>query len=257
MPGVAHGPGARHRTVPGLIVRATTASRSTRQRIDAALGFGSRPLRMRERSAKMPRPSSQSASHSLGVALASQLDPGFTQQGFLAQVAVQAIAAMLGTLGALAVAWFIFRRTTEKDRQTFRQQIAHDLEMRRHEDANRRAERDEIQQTERRRLLLALLAEFEGNFQAIAFMKVNPPGRIPLRRTLLDANLGDIADLPTPVAAAIQKVSLHVDQYNAVPEGEPVYIDSFTIAENMIEEAAGWLARYLKGEVIVEEPATH
>src|SRR5262245_42754794 len=120
----------------------------------------------------------------------AQLDPGFATQGFLEQVAVQAISSLLGPLGALAVAWLLFRRTTEKDREALERQIAHDLAMRRQEDADRRAEHDEREQATRRRLLIALLGEFDINVHAIAFMQVNPPDRIPLRHALLDANLG-------------------------------------------------------------------
>jgi hypothetical protein len=188
--------------------------------------------------------------------ITAQLDPGFTQHGFLAHVAVEAIAALLGTLGALGVAWFVFRKTSGKDRETFRLQIDHDLAMRRQEDASRRAERAEFDQAVRRRLLLALLSEFEGNVQAIDFMEVNQPWRIPLRRSLLDANLGDIAALPVPVAKSILVASLHIDQYNAVPQGSPMYVDSLIIAKRMIEDAATWLALYLKGEVAMDETAT-
>jgi hypothetical protein len=186
----------------------------------------------------------------------AQLDPGFTLHGFAARVGVEAIAALLSTLGTLAVAWFVFRRTTDKDREAFRLQIAHDLEMRRREDASRRAERDEIEQLQRRRLVFALHSEFEGNVQAIDFMTLNRPSRFPLRRALLDANLGDIAALPIPVAAALQKASLHIDQYNSIPGESLMYADSLMSAKRMIEDAAEWLALYLKGEVAMDETAT-
>lgn len=177
-----------------------------------------------------------------------QLDPGFTTQGFWAQVAVQAIAALLGTLGALLVAWFIFLRTSEKDRAALERQLAHDLEMRRQEDANRRLEHDEERREERRRLQIALLGECDVNVQAIDFMLINRPWRFPLRRAVLDVNLGDMSDLPVPVGESMQLSSLHIDQYNAVPEGDAAYITSLTIARDMIEDAAILLARFLKGE---------
>jgi hypothetical protein len=59
----------------------------------------------------------------------AQLDPGFTSDGFLAHVAVEAIVALLGTLGALVVALVVFRKTSALDRSLFQETINNEIDM--------------------------------------------------------------------------------------------------------------------------------
>ena len=87
-------------------------------------------------------------------------------------------------------------------------------------------------------------------------MRLNRPSGIPLRRSQLDANLGDIAALPVPVAKSILKASLHIDEFNSIAGESLMYGESLISAKKMIEDASTWLASYLKGKDAMDETET-
>jgi hypothetical protein len=159
--------------------------------------------------------------------LIAQLDPGFTTEGFLANFAIQALAAFVGTIGAFVVAWLFYRRTSKEERTKFeetlaherkllQEQFAHDLEMRRQEDRNRRQEREDVARQEGNRLLAALSNELDINIKAIRLMAGDEAHQFRLRRDALDLSLVKLETFPEPLAENIQRLSMFVDRYNTL-----------------------------------------
>jgi hypothetical protein len=83
------------------------------------------------------------------------LDPGFTNEGFAAHIIVEAIAAFFGTLGALFVAWLIYKWTRFDQQAIFEKEAkraaeARDEEERRQHSAIRTALHHEVSDNLRR-----------------------------------------------------------------------------------------------------------
>jgi hypothetical protein len=157
----------------------------------------------------------------------AQLDPGFTTEGFWVNVAVQALAAFVGTIGAFAVAWIIYQRTSREDRARFEKthaherklaqaDIAYDRKTRRAEDKKRRQAELVANLVSRKRLVAALHEEFGLNIYALAWAKGNPRIGFPLRRDVLNQFLFVIDSVPKDVAQLVLEASIQIDRYNAI-----------------------------------------
>jgi hypothetical protein len=193
----------------------------------------------------------------------NQIDLTRIPDSFWVSVAVEALGALLGTVGAFVVAWLIFRRTTKDERERFeqslkherdifREQIAHDLAMRRHEDVNRQRERDEAEKRLRLRSLQSLAAEIDLNLESLLMQRLNRPGGVFLRSNALDQAFPYFATLPTSVAKRIQYASVMLDRYNHFKDegysNEIKHADEMNRAQDAFLEVKQSLSDYLKEE---------
>lgn len=142
-----------------------------------------------------------------------QLDPGFTGESFAAHVAVEAIAAVIATLGALAIAWLVFYKSRESDREIFRQTIQANIDLQNDE----AAERKRSQEAE-------ALARFHQSIRRIArevtFDKrlakqiSHGAGLIPLRSDALQEIFGLDRALPDRLDLYLHRTLYAIERYN-------------------------------------------
>jgi hypothetical protein len=143
----------------------------------------------------------------------AQLDPGFTSDGFLAHVAVEAIAALLGTLGALVVALVVFRKTSALDRSLFQETINNEIDMRENERRLERSDRESEELAEFHQLLRRIAREVAFNRRLVQLAPVGA-GPIPLRTDAISS----LFSLPRSILESLD-ISLHqtlyvIERYN-------------------------------------------
>ena len=149
------------------------------------------------------------------------LNPGFTAEGFMITLAVQAIGALIAIGGALLVARYSLQHTFayERDRQ-------------RQDEEQRHAERTRIDLENRYNLLAAVRAEINVNVDAVAWMEESPRAAFLLRREMLNQCFVVLPVLPRPLAKALVEASIDIDRYNAT-----------VIAEMEATDPRAWLLR--------------
>jgi hypothetical protein len=186
----------------------------------------------------------------------AQLDPGFTNEGFWANVAIQVLAAFVGTLGAFLVAWLVYRRQSKEERtqfeeslaherELFQEQRAHDLEVRREEDRNRQLLREAEAGERERRMLLALQREIKHNLTAIGYME-NTAFHAPLRTQAFERAYLSLQNFPEALGWQIQVTLYHVDRFNSTGR-------KMDDAKSTLEYAAQRLAEHMAAQGYVVE----
>jgi hypothetical protein len=132
------------------------------------------------------------------------LNPGFTAEGFMITLAVQAIGSLLAIGGALLVT-----------RYSLQHSFAHERDLRLQEEERRHAERTRVEREHRFNLLAAARAEIDVNVDAVAWMEDSPRAAFLLRRDMLNQCFAVLPVLPRPLAKALVEASIDIDRYNA------------------------------------------
>lgn len=133
-----------------------------------------------------------------------QLDMGFTSEGFIVALMVQAIASLIAIVGALLVARYSLQRT-----------FAYERDLRRQEEEKRHTERTRIDLENRYNLLAAVRAELNSNVDAVEWMDASPKAAFLLRREMLNQCFVVLPALPRPLTKALVEASIDIDRYNA------------------------------------------
>jgi hypothetical protein len=136
--------------------------------------------------------------------MSGPLNPGFTAEGFMITLAVQAIGAVIAIGGALLVS-----------RYSLQQSFAYERDLRRQEEEHRHAERTRVDLENRCNLLAAVRAELNVNVEAVAWMEESPRAAFLLRREMLNQCFVVLPVLPRTLAKALVEASIDVDRYNA------------------------------------------
>ena len=136
--------------------------------------------------------------------MSGPLNPGFTAEGFMITLAVQAIGARMAIGGALLVARYSLQKT-----------FADERELRRQDEAQRQAERTRVDREHRDNVLAAVRAEIDANVDAVAWMEERPRAAFLLRREMLNQCFVVLPVLPRPLAQALVEASIDIDRYHA------------------------------------------
>jgi hypothetical protein len=150
-----------------------------------------------------------------------QLNPGFTAEGFMITLAVQAIASLVAISGALFVTRYSLQKT-----------FAHERELRQQEEEKRAAEKTRAELENRYNLLAAVRAEINVNVDAVAWMEESPRAEFLLRREMLNQCFVVLPVLPRTLAKALVEASIDIDRYNAT-----------VIAQMEATDPRAWLLR--------------
>ena len=134
--------------------------------------------------------------------MSGPLNPGFTAEGFMITLAVQAIGAVIAIGGALLVS-----------RYSLQQSFAYERDLRRQEEEHRHAERTRVDLENRCNLLAAVRAELNVNVEAVAWMEESPRATFLLRREMLNQCFVVLPVLPRTLAKALVEASIDVDRY--------------------------------------------
>ena len=132
------------------------------------------------------------------------LNPGFTAEGFVITLALEAIGALMAIGGALLVT-----------RYSLQQTFADERELRRQDETHRRAEKTRVSLEQRSNLLAAVRAEIAANVDAVAWMEESPRAAFLLRREMLNQCFVVLPVLPRTLAKALVEASIDIDRYNA------------------------------------------
>jgi hypothetical protein len=136
--------------------------------------------------------------------MSGPLDPGFTAEGFMITLAVQAIGAVIAIAGALLVS-----------RYSLQQTFAYERDLRRQEEEHRHSERTRVDLENRCNLLAAVRAELNVNVEAVAWMEESPRAAFLLRREMLNQCFVVLPVLPRTLTKALVEASIDIDRYNA------------------------------------------
>ena len=136
--------------------------------------------------------------------MSGSLNPGFTAEGFVITLALEAIGALMAIAGALLVTRYSLQHT-----------FADERELRRQEEEHRHAERTRVELENRCNLLAAVRAELNVNVEAIAWMEESPRAAFLLRREMLNQCFVVLPVLPRTLAKALVEASIDIDRYNA------------------------------------------
>jgi hypothetical protein len=180
----------------------------------------------------------------------------------------------VGTIGALAVAWFLYRRQRKEERADFEESLAHerdlfkqslahdrqlfqenltnDRKIRRDEDRARRRERDESERRERLNVLEGLFTECSLNIDAIAMMARDEAHQFPLRHQALDQALSSLDSLPPDLSTQLLSLSLFIDRYNAI---DPVRFNTRFRGETLMDVNKPLVNSYLTLEKMLRGQA--
>ena len=153
--------------------------------------------------------------------MSGPLNPGFTAEGFMITLAVQAIGALIAIGGALLVSRYSLQHT-----------FAYERDLRRQEEEHRQAERTRVDLENRYKLLAAVRAEINVNVDAVAWMEESPRAAFLLRREMLNQCFVVLPVLPRTLAKALVEASIDIDRYNAT-----------VIAQMEATDPRAWLLR--------------
>jgi hypothetical protein len=131
-------------------------------------------------------------------------NPGFTAEGFMITLALQAIGAVIAFSGALLVS-----------RYSLQQSFAHERDLRRQEEEHRHAEKTRVELENRYNLLAAVRAEIDVNVDAVGWMEESPRAAFLLHREVLNQCFVVLPVLPRTLAKALVEASIDIDRYNA------------------------------------------
>ena len=136
--------------------------------------------------------------------MSGPLNPGFTAEGFVITLALEAIGALFAIGGALLVTRYSLQHT-----------FADERELRRQDEAHRHAEKTRVNLEQRYNLLAAVRAEITANIDAVAWMEESPRATFLLRREMLNQCFAVLPVLPRTLAKALVEASIDIDRYNA------------------------------------------
>ena len=136
--------------------------------------------------------------------MSGPLNPGFTAEGFVITLALEAIGALMAIGGVLLVTRYSLQHT-----------FADERELRRQDEAHRHAEKTRVNLEQRCNLLAAVRAELNVNVEAVAWMEESRRAAFLLRREMLNQCFVVLPVSPRTLAKALVEASIDIDRYNA------------------------------------------
>jgi hypothetical protein len=186
-----------------------------------------------------------------------QLDQGFTHEGFAAHVLVEAVAAFAATLGALIVAWLIYRWTSAFDRKMFQDTVQHNIDLLAAEAAERRKEREASELAGFHQSLRRIAREVAYN-RALARQKGYGAGLIPFHTEAMREIFSLSRPIPGDLDYILHRTLYAVERSNWAEANQTKSnpIRALKDAYEGLIEAEEHVTRYLKFEGIDWTPIT-